>query len=170
VQIWLMIAFNYSYGPSKSVDLLHGGDMVVWWGHLGLRGGVFALLASLGGLLLLVPLGYARAPRALRLLAVATVPAAVVLCYVQQPDRALWNFQYVMIPLAVIALESLSDFWCWAFVVCAGLVNLRTAAQFPFAPNARYALLAALAIAAAALVAAWKRPMPVAAPIDAHAS
>src|SRR5207253_4383506 len=31
LQLWLMIAFNYSYGDSKSVDLLHGGDLVVWW-------------------------------------------------------------------------------------------------------------------------------------------
>ena len=32
-------------------------------------------------------------------------PVALVLCYVQQPDRALWNFHYLVAPLGALALE-----------------------------------------------------------------
>src|SRR5262249_22532668 len=140
LQLWLMIAFNYSYRSNKSADLIHGGDMVIWWSEMGLRGGLKALFASLGALIVLTPIGCMRAGRDLRLLAVATMPAALVLCYVQQPDRALWNFHYAMIPLAVLAIERLPDLWCWLFIGAYGLANLRTGAQLQFMPNARYAL------------------------------
>jgi hypothetical protein len=158
LQLWLVIEFNYSYASSKSADLLHGGDAVIWWGELGLRGGVLALAASLGALLLLMPSGWARATRDLRLTAAATLPAALVLCYVQQPDRALWNFHYAMIPLAVLALEQLPDLWCWLFIAFYGLANLRIGAQWRFLPNARYAALGSVAIAAAAATMAIRQP------------
>jgi hypothetical protein len=169
VQLWLMIAFNYSYGGSKSVDLLHGGDLVVWWGELGLRGGLVAIFGSFGALYVLMPVGFLRAPRELRLLAICALPAALVLCYLQQPDRALWNFHYAMIPFAVIVLEQLPSVWCWIFVACYGLANLRIGAQLTVVPEARYGLLVSVAIAAAAIVVSRRR-WPAAAPAIANRS
>ena len=158
LQLWLMLSFNYSYGGSKSTDLLHGGDFVVWYGHMGPRGAAVAIFTAFGALFLLMPIGFARASRDLRLLAIAALPAALVLSYVQQPDRALWNFHYVLIPFAVIALEPLPAVWRWAFIVCYGAANLRVGAQLQFIPAARFALLASVLIALAAIVAALRRP------------
>jgi hypothetical protein len=169
VQLWLMIAFNYSYGGSKSVDLLHGSDLVVWWGELGLRGGLVAIFVSFGALWVLMPIGFLRASRDLRLIAICALPAALVLCYLQQPDRALWNFHYAMIPFAVIVLEQLPAVWCWIFVAGYGVANLRIGAQLTVLPEARYGLLLSVAIAAAAIVV-WGRRSPAAAPAIANRS
>jgi len=158
LQLWLMLRFNYSYGGSKSTDLLHGGDFVVWYEQMGPRGGAVAIFTAFGALFLLMPIGWVRASRDLRLLAIAALPAAVVLSYVQQPDRALWNFHYVLIPFAVIALESLPAVWRWAFIACYGAANLRVGAQLQFIPAARFALLASVLIALAAIVAALRQP------------
>jgi hypothetical protein len=158
LQLWLMLRYNYSYGGSKSADLLHGGDLVVWLGHMGPIGAAIAIFGAFGGLWLLMPIGFARATRDLRLLAIAALPAAAVLSYVQQPDRALWNFHYVMIPFAVIALQELPALWRWLFVVCYGAANLRVGAQLPFLPAARYALMTSVAIALAAVVVTVRRP------------
>lgn len=158
LQLWLMLAFNYSYGGSASADLAHGGDFVGRLGAMGARGWATAIFVAFGATYLLIPIGVARAPRDLRLLAIAALPAAVALSYVQQPDRALWNFQYVIIPLAVVALEYLPDLWCWTFVACSGLANLRIGAQLAFIPNARYPLLVTVAIAAAAAIVALRQP------------
>jgi hypothetical protein len=158
LQLWLMIAFNYSYGGSKSVDLLHGGDLVLWWSKMGVGPGLMAVFGSFGALFLLMPVGFTRASRELRLLAVAMLPAALALCYVQQPDRALWNFHYALIPLAVLVLERLPDVWCWVFIACYALANLRIGAQLQFIPASRYSLLVSVLIAAAAIVATVRRP------------
>jgi hypothetical protein len=157
VQLTLMIAFNYSYGSSKSVDLLHGGDAVVWWGLMGLRGGLSTLLAAFGGLFVLVPAGFTRASRDLRLLALATLPAALCLCYVQQPDRAVWNFHYAFIPFAAVALARFDAIWRWTFVACYALAELRVGANIDFIPAARYALVLSLLIAAAGIVASGRQ-------------
>lgn len=157
VQLSLMIVFNYWYGPSKSVDLLHGGDAVVWWGHMGLRTGLSTLFAAFGGLFVLVPAGVTRASRELRLLAIATLPAALCLCYVQQPDRAVWNFSYAFIPFAALALARFDTIWRWAFVACYALAELRVGANIEFVPAARYALALSVIIAAVGIVASGRR-------------
>jgi hypothetical protein len=158
LQLWLMVRFNYSYGGSKSTDLLHGGDFIVWYGHMGPRSAAVAIFTAFGALFVLMPIGFARASRDLRLLAIAALPAALILSYVQQPDRALWNFHYVLIPFAVIALESLPAVWRWTFIACYAAANLRIGAQLTFIPAARFALLASILIALAAVAATLRRP------------
>jgi hypothetical protein len=152
LQLWLIVVFNYSYSGSKSTDLLHGGDLVVWWGEMGLRGGLSAIFGAFGGLFFLMPAGFARASRDLRLMAIAALPAVLVLCYVQQPDRALWTFHYLMIPFAALALRELSDGWCWLFIACYALANMRIGANLQFITAARYMLLLSVLIAGAAVV------------------
>jgi hypothetical protein len=158
LQLVLMIFFNYSYAGSKSTDLLHGGDLAVWLGTMGLRGGLQAVVGSFGAMYLLVPVGFTRAGRDLRLLAIAALPAAAALSYVQQPDRALWNFHYVIIPLAVLVLQPLSVLWSWLFVACCALAGLRIGAQLLFIPDARYLMALSLPIAVAAIVATLRQP------------
>ena len=41
----------------------------------------------------------------MRRLAVVSLPIAALFGYVQQPDRALWNFHYLVTPFAALVLE-----------------------------------------------------------------
>jgi hypothetical protein len=160
LQMLLMTLFNYTYGGNKSVDLLSGSYFVVWVHALGWRLAVLYLLVAFGPLLVLMAAGWARCGRTLRLLAAASVPVAMLFMYVQQPDRALWNFHFVVLPIAVLALEALPDRLCWIFIASFGIANLRLGDMQPAAVFwiRGAALGVSLVLAAAAAVRARTRP------------
>jgi len=133
LQTTMMALFNYSYGNNRSPQLLSGAYFAVWTSALGWPRSLFALFMTFGALFVLLPAGYVRAERTLRLLAIASLPAVAAFVYVQQPDRALWNFHFVAIPIAVLALEKLDDALCWAFVGAFGVANLRLGDNLPAA-------------------------------------
>jgi hypothetical protein len=162
-QAGLMAFLNYRYGFTASVDLLHGGYIASWLSRVGWSGAVMYLFTTFGALYVLLPAGFARAGRELRLLAVATVPAALAFLYVEQPERALWNFHFIVIPLAVVALEGLPAWMLASFTAACGIVGLRFGAQLDIRPAARVALIAALAIGVCAVVLARRREQNVAA-------
>ena len=58
-----------------------------------------------GGLWLLWPAGLYWGPRELRQLTFASVPALLVFNALQQPDRALWNFAFLVMPAVAIVLD-----------------------------------------------------------------
>src|SRR5262249_48935205 len=88
--------------------------------------------------------------------------------YVEQPERALWNFHYIAIPLAALVLEALPGTLVAVFVAAFGVANLRFGAQLPIRTPARAALLIALAIAALAGFRASKASRALqATPLDA---
>jgi hypothetical protein len=149
--VTLMIFFNYSYGGSASADLMGGGDLAVWLAQTPRRAAIAAVLGEYGALYLLIPVGFVLARRDLRLLAVAAIPAVLALTYVQQPDRALWNFHFIAIPLAVLVLERLPHWAGELFVVCYGFANLRLGAQLRFIPAARFPLALSIVIAVAGI-------------------
>ena len=78
-----------------------------------------------------------------------------MLCYVQQPDRALWNFHFLVTPLAAVALDSASIAIAALTVGAFAVANLRVGAQLMFVPAARFALAASVVFAIVALV--WRR-------------
>ena len=160
LQTTLMTLYNYSYGNNPSViRLLEGGYFKVWMTALGWPRGLAALFMTFGPLFVLMPAGFMRADRTLRLLAVASAPAMAAFVYVQQPDRALWNFHFVAIPIAILALEALPDRLCWLFIAAFGIANLKLGESQPIAVSlVRGAMLAvSLAIAAMALASASRR-------------
>jgi hypothetical protein len=140
LQLWLMLGFNYSYAGSASADLFGGGYIRVWASYVSPRVAAATILGEFGALFLLIPLGLWRSGADLRRMAIASVPAIIALAYVQQPDRALWNFHFIAVPLAVIVLDRLAWPWSVAFVVTYGMANLRLGAQVPWAPSARLGL------------------------------
>jgi hypothetical protein len=73
---------------------------------------------------------------------------------VEQPDRALWNFHFIAIPLAVLVLERLPAWASALFVVSFGLANLRLGAQMSLAPPATVGLGLSTVIALAAIAVA----------------
>ena len=93
---------------------------------------------------------------ALRAFALASIPVALIFGYVQQPDRALWNFHFVVTPLASLVLHRLPAIAAWATIAFFAIANLRVGAQLMFVPAARGALAASVVIAIVGLVWAWR--------------
>src|SRR5262249_49512944 len=144
---WLMTLQNYRFGATTSVNVLNGAYLATWLSHIGLRSALTYLFTTFSAVYVLLPAGFLRAGRGVRRLAIAAIPAAVAFLYVEQPERALWNFQFVVIPVAVLALDSL-PWWATAtFVAASGVVGLRFGGQFPIPWTSRAALAVALVTA-----------------------
>ena len=89
-------------------------------------------------------------------LCVATLPIAALFCVVQQPDRALWNFHYLIVPFAAIVLARTPPWLAWPTVALFGIGNLRVGAQLPIAGIAHLAIAGSLVLAAAAVIVACR--------------
>jgi hypothetical protein len=152
----LMLRFNYTYAGSASADLAGGGNLVGWLHRLGPRGIASAMFNEFGALWLLAPAGFLLAPRNLRVMAVVALPIAALFAYVQQPDRALWNVHFLVLPLAAVLLErapALGSATIGAFAIG----NLRVGAQLPMAPLGRVALASSVVLAMATTVMALRQ-------------
>jgi len=97
-----------------------------------------------------------------RLLALCSIPPLLAFAYVQQPDRSLCNFQFVVIPIAVLMLDAPPTWLQAAFVVTFGVSNLRLGEPQPaMFLNIRILMLTismAIAIYAVAITAS-RRPL-----------
>ena len=112
-----------------------------------------------GALYLLVPVGLVLAPSRLRRLALVSAPIAAVFCVVQQPDRALWNFHYLIVPCAAIVLAAAPPALAWTTVALFAVGNLRLGAQLPIAAVSHVAIAGSLVLAAATVVFALRGGM-----------
>ena len=157
VTLTLMLRFNYTYSGSASADLGGGANLVGWLHRQSARGIAAAMFNEFGVLYVLAPVGFFLAPVRLRLLCLASLPIGAFFGYVQQPDRALWNLHFLVLPLAALVLErapALASLTLAAFVVG----NLRVGAQLPIAPVGKLALGASLVLGVATVVAARRSP------------
>jgi hypothetical protein len=152
LQLFLILAFNYSYAGSASADVFGGGYLRLWATYVSPRVAAATIFGELGALFLLIPVGFLRSGPDLRRFALASLPAVLALAYVQQPDRALWNFHFVAVPLAMVVLERSPAVVGWLFVVCFAIANLRIGAQLTVVPSARFALAATVVLAVLAIV------------------
>jgi hypothetical protein len=155
LQLTLMLRLQYNYAESASADVFHGGYMAYWLSHMSAMSALAAVLSVYGPIYLLAAVGLAIGGPPWRRLALAALPAIVLLCYVQQPDRALWNFHFIVVPLAVLVLEQAPAAVGWSFVVLMTLANMRLGAQLPV-PASRFSLALAGVLALAASVSAWR--------------
>jgi hypothetical protein len=155
----LMLRFNYTWGRNGvgSANLVEGAALAMWLREQSVRGILSAMFNEFGPLYVLVPAGLLLAPRPLRQLAAVSVPIAALFCVVQQPDRALWNFHYLIVPIGAIALDYVGDRLAWSLVALFAIGNLRVGAQLPFVPPARFALGAACLLAAVAAATAVRQ-------------
>jgi hypothetical protein len=152
----MIIKFNYGYGGTTSTRFLSGGGIGPWLQEQSVRSILSAMFNEFGALYLLAPAGFLLAPPALRRLTVVALPVAVVFCYVQQPDRALWNFHFLVSPLAAVALEQAATSIAAITVALFALANLRVGAQLTIVPAARFALAASVVFAAAVIALAFR--------------
>jgi hypothetical protein len=148
----LMLRFNYTYSGSASTDLGHGANLVGWLSRLSPRGVASAMFIEFGALWLLTPVGFFFVPRQVRTLVVVALPVAALFGYVQQPDRALWNFHYLVTPLAATVLARAPGRLAGATLAAFAVANLRVGAQLPIAVVGRGALALSVILAAAS---AW---------------
>jgi hypothetical protein len=158
----LMIAFNYSWGGTDSAKVAAGAGIGPWLQRLGPRGIASAMFNEFGALYVLAPAGFLLAPRQLRRLALVSMPVAAVFAYVQQPDRALWNFHFLVTPFAALVLDRVPAALAWGTIGLFAIGNLRVGAQLPIAGVGRAALLVSILAAAIDVAAAFfqRTPMP----------
>ena len=152
-QLWARTELHYTTGPTYSADVTTGGYVVFWLLTLSTTLVVTLVTMVLGGLWLLWPAGLYWGPRELRQLTFASVPALLVFNALQQPDRALWNFAFLVMPAVAIVLDRAPSSLGWILVGAQGLLNMRFGAQLSQVPAARLSLAAA-ALAAALIV--WR--------------
>ena len=153
LQFTLMLRFNYGYGDNPSTHLGSGGYLAKWLAEQSPRGAVIAMFNEFGVLWLLAPVGLLLAPAAVRAFAIASIPVALIFGYVQQPDRALWNFHFVVTPLSALVLSRLPQAVAWLTIAAFAFANLRVGAQLMFVPAARVALALSVVLALGGL--AW---------------
>ncbi len=158
LQLTLILTLQYSYGGNASADVLHGGYLRFWLSHVGVGAAVWAIFAVFGALYLLAAAGVALGGAQWRLLAMSAVPAAALLAYVQQPDRALWNFHFLVVPMAAVVLERAPAALGWAFAGCFAIANMRIGAQLSVVPSGRWLLAISIVLAGAAIASAAGRP------------
>lgn len=151
--IWLRTTWGYNYGKNQSANLLGGGFLFFWMARLPVSVIVGSIVMTLGVLWILWPAGLLWGPRQLRQLTWATLPCILLWCYVQQPDRALWNFVFAVMPAAAVVLARVGSTLGWSLVAVHALVNLRFGAQLAFVPPAKYSLILGGVLA---LVAVWQ--------------
>jgi hypothetical protein len=168
--IGLMLKFNYSwgYGVIGSANVTGGAALALWMRDQSVRGMLSAMFNEFGALYVLAPVGLVLAPRRLRALALVSVPIAAIFCVVQQPDRGLWNFHYLVVPLGALVLERASEGLAWAVIGLFAFANLRIGAQLTFVPPARFALAGSTVLALAAVVMAMRRQPSGAAAVAVH--
>ena len=160
--VWLGLQFSlihwygYNYAGNASAKIGSGGYLWFWLTHEPLTTSLMAQFVEFGALYFVMPVGFVKAPPPLKALTVGAIPIACVFCYVQQPDRALWNFHFLTSPLSAIVLERLSNRMVVAFVGLFLLANLRVGAQVSFVPAARYALAASTLIGLMAAIGAGR--------------
>jgi hypothetical protein len=147
-----MYGFNYTYDANPSSRPLEGGYLRLWLQNVTPATAAFGLFGVFGALTLVIPAGWRRAPQALRHLAIGAIPAAMAFMYVATPERALWNFFFLAIPLGAIVIAELPVSAGVLFVALFALANFRIGGQVPHVPASRYALAISVLIAVAALL------------------
>lgn len=97
-------------------------------------------------------LGYRTAPDRLRALALGSIGPMLALNYVQNPERALGNAFFVVVPLVVVFLSRVPPPAAFTAVVTNGLLTAKVGLSTPWLPPSRVLMIPAVA---AALWVAW---------------
>ena len=157
VQLTLMLVLDYSYDDNPSSRLLDGGYLGLWLRHVTPITGALAVFGTFGAVYLLLPAGWRLAPPPLKQLALGAVPAMMAFVYVATPERVLWNFFFLVLPIGALVLARMPLAAAASFVALYGAANLRIGAQIAQVPNSRYAVALSVCLA---VVAIWMARHP----------
>lgn len=158
LQLWLRTAYGYHFGATQSAQPLRGGYLWHWYEQTPGRVAIAAMLAEFGVLWLLAPAGWRFAPPILKHVAIALVPPVAAFLYVQQPDRALWNFHFVVTPLAALVLARVPVVLMVMTMSAFTITNLRVGAQLPFVPPSSASLAVSMVLGVACCAWSWRHP------------
>jgi len=146
----------WHYAPVQhSGKLLDGAFLAFWLANISPALAVVSIAAAFGALWVLWPAGVASGTRELRQLTVAVLLPLLFFIYVQQPDRALWNFAFAVMPAVAVMLDRIPAALGWSLVVVQALLSLRIGAQLAFVPPVRATLVAAVALGLVIIWRAW---------------
>jgi len=139
------------------IDLSKGGWLALW-----LEGNppvtrVYLLFVSFGFAWLYALLGYRAAPLEWRQLALGSALPFLALNYVQNPERALGNLFFVVIPFAAIALARVPASLAISAAVLTGLITARAATSSVWLPPTKYTLVPAAVAAVVVVVQAVRQ-------------
>lgn len=160
--ITLMLRFNYGWGWNGigSANLTGGSALALWASRQTARGIAFAMFNEFGALYVLAPVGLLLASASFRRLVIVSLPIAALFAYVQQPDRALWNFHYLVAPLAGLCLARARPALAWTTIALFAIGNLRVGAQLPIAAIGRAAVAGSVLLAILSAAAALRNAAP----------
>jgi hypothetical protein len=156
LQYWLRTSHGYFFGATLSAQPLRGGYLLHWLQQTPRAVAAASMVAELGVLWLLAPVGWRYAPPLLRHVAIAAVPPAAALVYFQQPDRALWNFHFILTPLAALPLARVPAPLAGITLLTFAIANLRVGAQLSFVPPATLSLAASMVCGAFCCAWLWQ--------------
>jgi len=159
--IVLQQTYAYDYGGSRAVDPLGGSYVVFWLLSLSPRLVAISIFIVFGAAYILWPFGLRSSHIELRRLTFAAAPVVLIFCALQQPDRALWNFAFLVLPAGGMVLERVPSALGWSVIATFALANLRLGAQLgAAAPMARIALVASCALACGCVIwSLWHVPL-----------
>jgi hypothetical protein len=143
------------WGISKNVaaKFSEGSWLGVWLENMDGPGRIaFLLFTPFGFAWLYAILGFRVAPVRLRALALGALAPMLALNYVQNPERALANAFFVVVPLTAVFLSSVPPIAGFAAAVTNGLLTAKVGLSTTWLPSSRILLIPALATA---LWAVW---------------
>lgn len=141
-----------------ATDLMHGGWIGIWLGSNAPSTNAFLLFATFGFAWLFAVAGYRRAPDGWRALTIGSLLPFLALNYVQNPDRALGNIFFIVVPLASIALAAVSPIWATGAALLTAVISTRAGTTTDWLPSAKYMFVPAATAAFAVLWYQARKP------------
>ncbi len=149
--------FGWSLGTDPSyVYLVQGAQLRLWLSEQGPSLAAFYIFAPFGFAWLYALLGYCSAPKELRSLGLGSVLPFLILIYLQQPERALENGAFVIVPLAVAFLSRLPLSISLIAALTNGLFTAKVGSSTAWLPSAALLLAIAAIPAIYAVVAHYR--------------
>jgi hypothetical protein len=140
---------DWEFESNHSARITEGSWFAIWLHAVKLKAAVVHVFGTFGFAWLYAVLGFRQAPDRLRTLAIGSLPPMALLVYMQTPERALSNWFYFVIPLAVVFLSQLPSPVAWTALITNSLLTARVGLASDALPSAD------LLIVPAALAAGW---------------
>lgn len=146
---WIMDTYN-GWGISANVasKFSAGSWLAVWLENMDSYGRIaFLLFTPFGFAWGYALLGFRFASRRMRALALGAMIPMLALNYVQNPERALANSFFVVVPLTAVYLSRVSPAAGFAAAITNGLLTARVGLSTVWLPSTRWLVVPALATA-----------------------
>jgi len=146
---WLVDTYyGWDMSTSQAVQLSEGAWIKLWWlGNPGLLRKAFLLFMPFGFGWLYAVAGYRAAPPLLRQLTLGALLPFLALNYGQNPERALANTFFFVVPLAIITLSRVPLRVAALAAITNGLFTAKVGASVAWLPASSYLFLPAMAAA-----------------------